>query len=268
MTKQLFLAAAFLPAAMVAQVPAVGAQPGWIPIGHAGSAFQQAGWISLPVARFGTGLVSFDSPRIEGQTGPVLNRPVSANEVRTSVQTLSDGSHVNKSETIQFYRDSMGRMVTKTSTGSVIYDPVAGYTYDLTDRNNSYTKSPISTGATVTIAAAAHYSSVSSTSGNRKKAPSKKGNEAVTEDLPPQSVNGVFARGTRVTVTIPVNTFGNDADLKVINERWVSDDLKLLLKSTNSDPRFGTTTYELTNIVQAEPDPALFKVPANYVEGH
>ena len=205
---------------------------------------------------------------MEGQTGPVLNRPVSANEVRTSVQTLSDGSHVNKSETIQFYRDSMGRMVTKTSTGSVIYDPVAGYTYDLTDRNNSYTKSPISSGSTTTIAAAAHFSSVSSTSGTRKQAPRKQGNEPVTEDLTPQTMNGVFAKGTRLTITIPANTFGNDADLKVVNERWVSDDLKLLLKSTNSDPRFGMTTYELTNIVQADPDPTLFKVPANYVEGH
>lgn len=155
MTKRLFLAATFLPAATLAQM-----QPG-------GSAFQQQGWIHLPI-------VSFDSPRMEGQTGPVLNRPVSANEVRTSVQTLSDGSHINKSETIQFYRDSFGRMVTKTATGSIIYDPVAGFSYDLTDRNNGYTKSPISTGATVTIAAAAHYSSVNSTSGAGKKAPNKK----------------------------------------------------------------------------------------------
>jgi hypothetical protein len=31
-----------------------------------------------------------------------------------------------------------------------------------------------------------------------------------------------------------------------------------------SDPRFGATMMQLTNIVQAEPDAALFQVPAGY----
>ena len=86
----------------------------------------------------------------------------------------------------------------------------------------------------------------------------------VTEELPPQIVNGVWAKGSRITITIPAGTFGNDRDVKVVNERWYSDDLKVLLKSSNSDPRYGVTTYELTQIVQAPPSPALFQVPADY----
>jgi hypothetical protein len=31
-----------------------------------------------------------------------------------------------------------------------------------------------------------------------------------------------------------------------------------------SDPRFGTTTMQLTNVVRAEPDATLFQVPAGY----
>ena len=38
----------------------------------------------------------------------------------------------------------------------------------------------------------------------------------------------------------------------------------MLLKTSNSDPRFGINTYELTNIKQDQPDPALFQVPAGY----
>jgi len=38
-----------------------------------------------------------------------------------------------------------------------------------------------------------------------------------------------------------------------VNERWYSDDLQMVVKSSNSDPRFGTTTYELTDINRAEP---------------
>ena len=65
-------------------------------------------------------------------------------------------------------------------------------------------------------------------------------------------------------MTIPAGTFGNDRDVKVINERWYSDDLQVLVKSSNSDPRFGLTTYELTNIMRTVPDPALFQPPADY----
>jgi hypothetical protein len=34
--------------------------------------------------------------------------------------------------------------------------------------------------------------------------------------------------------------------------------------SRHSDPRFGETTYRLTNIVRGEPDRALFEVPADF----
>ena len=49
-----------------------------------------------------------------------------------------------------------------------------------------------------------------------------------------------------------------------VNERWYSDDLQALVKSSNNDPRFGLNTYELTNIEQGDPEPALFQPPAGY----
>jgi hypothetical protein len=86
----------------------------------------------------------------------------------------------------------------------------------------------------------------------------------VQEDLGTQNINGVLAKGTRSTITIPTGQIGNDRPLQVINERWYSEELGRLIKSSNSDPRFGTTTYELTNINRAAPDPTLFQVPADY----
>src|SRR5215469_1361725 len=86
------------------------------------AANQQEGWVRIP----GSGIVTFGGGKIDGQTGPVIAKPLSADEVRTTVQTLSDGSHINKSETDHFYRDGQGRMRTETETGAVIYDPVAG----------------------------------------------------------------------------------------------------------------------------------------------
>jgi hypothetical protein len=90
------------------------------------------------------------------------------------------------------------------------------------------------------------------------------GNNGSVESLAPQMVNGVLAAGTRTTETIPVGTIGNDRVINIVNERWYSDSLQLLIKSSSSDPRFGATTYELTNVTQTAPDPSLFQIPADY----
>jgi hypothetical protein len=67
-----------------------------------------------------------------------------------------------------------------------------------------------------------------------------------------------------VTITIPKGALGNDREMKVVTERWYSDELKVLVKSVNSDPRYGVTTYDLTQVVRVAPDPLLFHVPADY----
>ncbi|MDE3199057.1 MAG: hypothetical protein KGN84_22095, partial [Acidobacteriota bacterium] len=81
------------------------------------------------------------------------------------------------------------------------------------------------------------------------------------EDLGYQSVNGVTAKGTRNTTTIEAGKIGNDRPITIVSERWYSTDLEMMVKSTNSDPRFGDTSFELTNIQQTPPDPSLFQIP-------
>jgi hypothetical protein len=76
--------------------------------------------------------------------------------------------------------------------------------------------------------------------------------------------NGVPAQGTRSTLSIPVGQIGNNREIKVVNERWYSQELQMVVKSVNSDPRFGTTTYELKNITRSNPDATLFQAPADY----
>ena len=90
------------------------------------------------------------------------------------------------------------------------------------------------------------------------------GDNGSVESLPPQMVNGVLSQGTRTTETIPVGKIGNDRAISVVSERWYSNDLQMLIKSTSSDPRFGNSTYQLTNILQTSPDPSLFQIPGEY----
>ena len=84
------------------------------------------------------------------------------------------------------------------------------------------------------------------------------------EDLGTQMVNGVMAQGSRTTLVIPAGQIGNDRAIRVVGEQWYSNDLQMMVKSSNSDPRFGETTYQLTNVNQVSPDPSLFLVPAEY----
>jgi len=93
------------------------------------------------------------------------------------------------------------------------------------------------------------------------------------EDLGTQTISGVTAKGTRYTHTIPAGQIGNEKAIVVVSERWYSDELQMVVKSTRSDPRFGTSTYTVTNIQRTEPAAGLFTVPADYtvqerVRGH
>jgi hypothetical protein len=61
----------------------------------------------------------------------------------------------------------------------------------------------------------------------------------------------------KVTRTIPAGTIGNLNAIVITSERWYSTALDLLLEDTHTDPRFGTTTYQLSNIGQS-PSASLF----------
>ena len=85
-----------------------------------------------------------------------------------------------------------------------------------------------------------------------------------TEDLGKQSIEGVLVTGKRVTTTIPAGRVGNDRPIVVIHEEWQSPELKILVKTIDSDPRTGEQTMELQGLARADPDPSLFHAPAGY----
>ena len=86
----------------------------------------------------------------------------------------------------------------------------------------------------------------------------------VQEQLGKQLIEGIEAEGTRTTVTIPAGEIGNERPIEIVNERWYSPELQLVVMTRHSDPRTGETTYKLTNINRAEPVKSLFEVPAGY----
>ena len=73
---------------------------------------------------------------------------------------------------------------------------------------------------------------------------------------------GLEAVGTRETVTVPAGAMGNSSPILTKREFWYSRQLGMNTLSIREDPRFGTQKFELSDIVMAEPDAALFAPPA------
>jgi hypothetical protein len=57
---------------------------------------------------------------------------------------------------------------------------------------------------------------------------------------------------------------GNDRPIAVVNETWVSTELKVMVLEKRNDPRTGEHTTKLTNISQADPPATLFQPPPEY----
>ena len=201
----------------------------------------------------------------------VTNAPFSAVAITESTQTLADGNSITRKTQTALYRDSQGRYrkeITFPALGLlsepgqpksfvVIQDPVAGLGYSLEPDQKIARK----------MSFGGHPRAPAGRLRNRRDELLQKelaDGSLKQEDLGTQTINGVTATGTRYTHTIPVGQIGNEKPIVIVSERWYSNDLQMVVQSTRTDPRFGTTTYSLTNIQRTEPSPSLFTVPADY----
>jgi hypothetical protein len=195
-----------------------------------------------------------------GSRTPVTGAPYSATETVQRQQTLANGNEISTKGQSTVYRDSEGRIRTEetitpsASSGKAaytmvtIFDPVAGYRYVLDSSTMIARQStlPKSTG----------------TSNTRPSPPARP--NVTTTSLGTSVINGVAATGTQLTETIPAGAIGNAQAIQVIRITWISTELKVPVEIKTTDPRYGNTDMELTNIAQTEPSGALFLVPAGY----
>jgi hypothetical protein len=176
----------------------------------------------------------------------VTGAPYSAIQTFQSQQTLANGNEIQHSDQSKVYRDSQGRVRTEATRDShimiTIYDPVAGYVTRLDPQNSTAVKSALPSGPP----------------------PARPAPQIQTGDLGSKTINGLIATGTRTLITIPAGAFGNTQPIQATREVWTSTDLQVPVLITSSDPRFGTSTSQLTSVIRSEPDPSLFQVPSAY----
>jgi len=201
----------------------------------------------------------------------ITGKPFSATEERHSLEVLGDGTRIENMQTNRLFRDADGRTRVEEMNGTVtINDPVAHVQIQLDPATKTAHKQ---TGRTFFYNSTANgvfqtggfgyaYAFTTARPG-QANLPAGVMSET-TENLGMQQINGVTAEGVRTTMVIPKGQIGNNRDIKIVTEHWSSSDLQMLVKSANSDPRFGDTTYQLTKITHGAPDAALFQIPADY----
>jgi hypothetical protein len=202
----------------------------------------------------------------------VKGAPFSATASTETTQSLQDGTSIHRTAMSTLYRDSQGRSrneVTLSGFGPLqasgkphtmitIADPVAGSRYML-DSDKKIAHQMKMRGTPSPEQEAAFQQRM------QARLQKEEASGAVKKDsLGTQTINGVTAEGTRITHTIAAGQIGNDKPIQIVFERWYSPDLQVVVKSMRSDPRFGTTTYTLSNVQRAEPAASLFTVPSDY----
>lgn len=202
----------------------------------------------------------------------VKGAPFTATATSQTAQTLADGNHISRTITTNLFRDSQGRfrkegtmpaIGPQAASGQsrsfvVISDPVAGVQYMLQPEQKVAHKMP------AFGAGKGKGKNFAKGEGPGGKWKERAEANVQKESLGTQTIAGVNAEGTRFTRTIPAGQMGNDKAITIVSERWFSADLQTVVMSKHSDPRFGETTYTLTNIQRQEPAASLFTVPADY----
>ncbi|MHB8411785.1 MAG: hypothetical protein ACYDDI_07530 [Candidatus Acidiferrales bacterium] len=211
---------------------------------------------------------TFANERIMGgfNSDVVRNAPFTAQVTHESIQVLADGNRIDRKDTGTIARDSVGRTRREMSlpaigplaaSGSVprlifIKDPAAGKNYILNEKKKTALVMNISFKGKLRAFRFAH-----SPMGAKEAIVS-------TESLGTKTMDGLTVQGTRTTRTIPAGQIGNEKPIVITVEKWYSPDLQTVVSLTRTDPRFGTTSYQLTNVDRADPPQSLFIVPQDY----
>jgi hypothetical protein len=90
---------------------------------------------------------------------------------------------------------------------------------------------------------------------------SRKSEFTKEEDLGIHDMEGLPVHEVRETQTIPAENGGTGEEIVITDEYWYSEDLRINLIIKHSDPRTGSVTMTVTQVIRTEPDSARFEIP-------
>ncbi|WP_058188322.1 hypothetical protein [Terracidiphilus gabretensis] len=201
--------------------------------------------------------------------------PYTATWSEQSVQPLTNGTTITHTSTTKIARDTSGRIYEEvhrtmaTRENNTPHEVVSYHVHDPVAQTETSWSSETKT-ATVfhrpgSAAADARRGARMQPAGDAEQPAtgSRPQPDVQREDLGAKTIAGVAAQGTRTTHVIPAERQGNDAPITSTREVWRSAE-GVILASTETDPRFGTSTRTATAFQAGEPSAALFQAPQGY----
>lgn len=185
---------------------------------------------------------------------PVAGTPFTATVVINNEGSAANGSRSSQHAVIEIARDSAGRI--RNERHAFVPESFRGtpptlfvHTYDPATRI-SHIYSPATMTYREQVVPPPHQP-ISPDNGQE-------------EDLGSTTLNGVQARGRRITHTIPARVSGTGKPVHMVDEVWFSEELQMNLLEQHTDGRGGLQTLAILSIKREEPDAALFEVPPGY----
>jgi len=236
------------------------------------------GQASLPAESIGGPLSS----------APVLGAPFSADATTTVHAILGDGTRLDQSTTDRYYRDSSGRVrierhmeglpSPRTTSERHVRTVIAPdpnrwpgvYTVDA----ETGTVRLLPRTIMANTAGGNHWFHIPVggvrflgfyRAGDLLSADPGAFGDVRDESLGSKRLAGVEATGRRIAIVMPPGYRRNDQWIEMVDERWESAELQLLIQSRHSDSR-STIEYGLSNIRRTEPPAHLFELPPDYTE--
>jgi hypothetical protein len=201
--------------------------------------------------------------------------PYTANQKTTTVQTLANGATITRETIAKEARDASGRTLRETvfdfpTPGGTVHKQSMFNVFDLVNRVNITWNSQLKEATVFHMPDPNQVRQIpprpaQSTPAVQLPRISRPASPwGQPEDMGTKTIDGLEARGTRMSHTYAVDEIGNDQPLTVTHETWVSVDLGIVVLQIDNDPRTGVRTTELTDIERGEPDQALFQPPEGY----
>ena len=210
--------------------------------------------------------------------------PYTAKFKTTTVKTLADGSNATSVSTEIDAVDSHGHRLIEVTEDPSSPSGRAGTQFHVTDRSSLTTSYWSVPGTSAMVVHMPDLGDPDNDCAKKMKAidalhpvsaESSRGEAVPIQDLGAKTILGIEARGGQVTFTSTFFRPGESGPAKRTNEVWTAIDPrldKLVVRTVSTTSHGETTTRELVEFKQAEPDPSIFQLPADLQitkrEGH
>jgi hypothetical protein len=204
-------------------------------------------------------IVAFGFAPAANMIPAIRNAPFSGILNSQLEQTLDDGTHITRESQEVVMRDSQGRVYLARAIkrpGSIPHETELITLID-PSRLVEYLCAPVKVCRTLRYRDPAGLR-------HPRGFDSKKDPNVTVEDLGSAEMNGLEVEGKRVTRVIPEGMIGNDRSFARVEESWHSPELDVDIQVKRTDPRTGTYTITMAEIIASEPDAKYFEIPEGY----